>query len=123
MKEPIKIFVYGTLMPDHGNYDFFLKGHTNYEKKATITGELWSYNGIPMVVMGNDEIEGYLVELKHAWQLYVIDRLEYGYTRSMRTVRLKDGSKDKAYVYMFLQHSAQALGAEPTGENKYAIER
>ena len=121
MKDPVKIFVYGTLMPHQGNYDFFLRGFTNYEKKATVTGELWEYNGIPMVIEGDDKIEGYLVELKNNWQLYVIDRLEYGYTRTMRDVKLDDSGKiEKAYVYMFPRHTAISIGAEPTGRVSYA---
>jgi gamma-glutamylcyclotransferase (GGCT)/AIG2-like uncharacterized protein YtfP len=118
--KPVKIFVYGTLMPTQGNYDFFLRGFTNSEKRATVTGELWEHNGIPMVVHGDDKIEGYVVELKHSWQLYVIDRLEYGYNRVMRDVKLDAGGSDQAYVYMFAKHTAKSIGAEPTGRTRYA---
>jgi len=121
MKDPVKIFVYGTLMPHEGNYDFFLRGFTNYEKKATVTGELWSYNGIPMLIEGNEKIEGYLVELKNNWQLYVIDRLEYGYSRVLRDVILDDGGKaEEAYVYMFDKNTALQLGAVNTGVVRYS---
>ena len=120
MKLPVKIFVYGTLMPDHGNYDFFLKGLTSHEERATVTGELWGYNGIPMLIYGDDKIKGWVVDLDHTWQLYVIDRLEYGYTRTMREVTLEDGKKVEAFVYMFAKDTAIEIGAEPTGRNSYA---
>ena len=115
------MFVYGTLMPRYWNHDYFLKGNTLSEKKASVGGELWIYSQLPMLVESKSKrVNGYLVELKHSWQLVAIDKLETGYDKRTISVTVDGESKKQdAIAYMFSMEDAARIGAIPSNRESY----
>lgn len=111
-------FVYGTLRATCGNYEWCLKGRTESEKPATLTGaRMWSNGGMFPYVSMSDATEAnvvvgelmYIPENLFAEVLRDLDGLEgyrgennaYNhYDRKIVTVTTADGEQVEAYTYL-----------------------
>lgn len=108
-----KVFVYGSLRSDMFNYNVYLDGKVEENKKATINGDLFHLDnkGYPAVVPGNGEVVGELMSFKDFEStLKDLDELEAyekgqedenEYNRVVVDVTLEDGTVEKAYYYEY----------------------
>lgn len=102
----MKIFVYGTLMPDYGNYRSFLLGRTESERHATIKGKLLNIGAFPALIKGNKNVHGVLIRVKPEFREEVIKNLDaleghpYMYKRKLRFVQV-GGKRKLAWVYVW----------------------
>lgn len=108
-----KVFVYGSLRSDMFNYDIYLDGKVEENKKATIKGDLFHLDnkGYPAIVPGDGEVIGELMTFKDfkstlkdldELEAYVEgEETENEYNRKIVDVKLEDGSIEKAYYYEY----------------------
>ena len=108
-----KVFVYGSLRSDMFNYNVYLNGKVEENKKATIKGDLFHLDnkGYPAVVPGDGEVVGELMTFKDFEStLKDLDELEAyeegaedenEYNRVVVDVTLEDGTVEKAYYYEY----------------------
>lgn len=64
----LPVFVYGTLLPGFGNYQWNLAGNTLMEEKATMPGKMYDYMGSYPVVDINEPgtVKGAIIHIKPA---------------------------------------------------------
>ena len=105
--EPIKLFVYGTLMPNGRNFAH-IKKYIQTTQAASIDGILLDLGAYPALLHGDGVVKGVLLEMDLA-ALAVTDRIE-GYrpgsnsslfVRKEVGVRLDDGRAVSAWAYVF----------------------
>ncbi|RKD32249.1 gamma-glutamylcyclotransferase family protein [Thermohalobacter berrensis] len=117
-----KIFVYGTLMEDFYNYNYYLKGKVIKREYARTKGELYhlTKEGYPAMVKGDDYVYGELIVVKDFGKtLKILDQLEgfykeknekNEYNRVVKEIEvLKNNTKHKAYVYEYNAKSKDEL--------------
>lgn len=80
MTARLPVFVYGTLRPGEGNYDWALAGCTTAEVPATVTGMiLLDGPGFPYAVLSDDpadRVHGTLITIRPALHDDVLNRLD-----------------------------------------------
>ena len=112
MDEHLPVFVYGTLMAGFHNYDYYLKGQTEKETPATVSGELFAVTGgsFPCLKLGNEIIAGMVIDILPCHfvdTLQSLDRLEGYcsssdsgmYLRRKVSVITVTGKKTPAWIY------------------------
>lgn len=112
----VKLFVYGTLMKDFRNYEKYLKGRVSEFKKAHTDGQLYhlKHKNCPAMIQGGDRVYGEVMVYNDNDQLGLLRELdlmeEYFegsskpmYRRQEINVWYDDGSKDKAFAYIFIR--------------------
>lgn len=108
----LPVFVYGTLLPGFGNYQWHLEGHTTLEEKATIGGRMYDYMGhYPVVdVVESGIISGMVMYINpdvYNEVLYNLDCLEgYEpggksnlYNRVVVKAKTESGDEVECYTY------------------------
>lgn len=123
VRDPMPVFVYGTLRPGEGNYSWALNGRTINEQDGFLAGtSMYSNGGFPYVIEHTEGkgVTGTLVDIDPDVLNSVmsdLDSLEgtnYGdevpgvgkindrnhYNRVARLIEMKDGSMVKAWVYL-----------------------
>ncbi len=71
------VFVYGTLKPNEANYAKYCAGKAISEQKAIAYGELFALPmGYPAMILGNQQIHGYLLSFPEVSILESLDDLE-----------------------------------------------
>lgn len=108
----IPIFTYGTLMEGLSNFKM-LEGLFIEKKEASIKGFLFDIGFFPGLVEGDDNIKGELFFIKEEFYYQTLikldflesyiknDRLNSLFIRTVKEVYLEDGSKIRAYVYIW----------------------
>ncbi|MEG0562441.1 MAG: gamma-glutamylcyclotransferase family protein, partial [Cetobacterium sp.] len=108
-----KVFVYGSLRSDMFNYNVYLDGKVEENKKASIKGDLFHLDNkeYPAVVPGEGKVVGELMSFDNFEStLKDLDDLEAyiegeedenEYNRKVVDVILEDGSIEKAYYYEY----------------------
>ena len=93
------LFVYGTLMPDHGNYRS-IESYVVSSTKARTSGSLVDLGPFPAMLHREGIVQGVLLEIdKHA--LEITDHIE-GYSSSRENcLYLEDGEQVEAWTYFF----------------------
>jgi len=102
-----KLFVYGTLLPGHGNYPL-IESHVQNAQAATIEGILVDLGDFPALVAGNGIVNGIVLEVGQV-ALHIADRIEgYApgregclYLREEVQVRLDDGTQIAGWAYRY----------------------
>lgn len=115
LEEPVKIFVYGTLMENFRNYNKFLKPFIYHVQKASTKGKLYHLinKDCPALVEGEDTILGEVISfiddknqsiLKNLDNLeeYFEDSTELMYERRLVQVNYENKISEQVYVYMFI---------------------
>ena len=106
-----KVFVYGTLMKDFGNYKRYLEGRISRITPGRTYGLLYHLpEGYPALLPGNEIIEGEVVEPVDENLLKYLDRLEgYDkrssnnlYDRVLRSILTEGGEEMNCWVYIYL---------------------
>ncbi len=105
--QPVRFFVYGTLMPGHGNHHR-IERHVRRGCPGKITGILVDLGAFPALVPGDGIVEGVVLDIDPT-ALAITDRIEgYGpnrndclYIRKEVTVTLDDGTQATAWTYEF----------------------
>jgi gamma-glutamylcyclotransferase (GGCT)/AIG2-like uncharacterized protein YtfP len=77
MVENLRVFVYGTLKPGEVNYQRYCAGRTIEEKSAIAWGQLFDLPcGYPAMILGNQQVYGFLLTFTDTTVLEDLDRLE-----------------------------------------------
>ncbi|AFY38500.1 AIG2 family protein [[Leptolyngbya] sp. PCC 7376] len=82
--EPLQVFVYGTLKPEHVNFELFCAGLIQSVAPALTKGRLYQIpfysdkypRGYPAMTSEEGWVEGYLLQFKNVGILEKLDRLE-----------------------------------------------
>ena len=109
-----KLFVYGTLLPGHGNYRL-IESHVQNAQVATIQGVLIDLGDFPALVPGNGIVKGIVMEVGQV-ALHIADRLEgYQahrtnnlYLRKRVEASVEDGGRVVVWAYEFADPSTIA---------------
>ena len=105
--ETVRIFAYGTLMPDCPNH-WQVKRHVRAARPGRIQGVLIDLGAFPALVPGNGIVQGVVLDVDEA-TLAITDRIE-GYAPNRRrclyvrrevTVELDEGREVTAWTYFF----------------------
>ena len=101
------LFVYGTLMPDYGNYRR-IADHVRCARPATTRGILVDLGAFPALIPGDGEVMGILLTVDpEALRItdyiegYHPDRERSLYVRKQVDVDLSDGKTVTAWIYFF----------------------
>jgi len=71
------VFVYGTLKPNETNYAEYCAGKAIAEQQAIAYGELFALPiGYPAIILGNQQVHGYLLSFPDVSILESLDDLE-----------------------------------------------
>lgn len=105
--EPVKVFVYGTLMPGH-YYHRHVKRYVRRWRYGTIRGRLIDVGWYPALAPGEGVVRGVLLETAFE-ALRVMDHIEAydaernagEYLRKRCTVSLAGGGETSAWTYEF----------------------
>lgn len=108
----LPVFVYGTLLPGHGNYEYFLEGHTLMEEVGTMQGKMYDNHGAYPVVDTKLEgtVKGMIMHIQPAKFQAVMESLDHLegyqegctnnlYERVVVDVKSVSGSVVKCYTY------------------------
>lgn len=105
--EPVRLFVYGTLMPGHRNFAHIRK-YVQTTQPASMDGILLDLGSYPALIHGDGIVRGVLLEMDQE-ALAVTDRIE-GYhadsesslfIRKEVSVQLDEGQSVSAWSYFF----------------------
>ena len=84
----LPVFVYGTLLPGHGNYAHFLEGYTLMEENGTMKGKMYNNHDAYPVVDVTEEgvVKGVVMHIKPNIFQGVLDGLDNleGYTKGYK---------------------------------------
>jgi gamma-glutamylcyclotransferase (GGCT)/AIG2-like uncharacterized protein YtfP len=120
-QQQLKVFVYGTLKPNGKYYPIYCQGKTIKEQKCTALGKLFALPcGYPAMVMGNEQIWGFLLIFADVKELANLDKLEgySGYDNASnneyerREILVYDENNlplDTAWVYFMSKEKVNAL--------------
>ena len=106
-QQPTRLFVYGTLMPGHGNHHR-IERHVRHARPGRIQGVLVDLGAYPALVPGDGVVDGIVLDIGPA-ALVITDRIE-GYAPNRRdclylrkevTVTHDDGTQTTAWTYEF----------------------
>jgi gamma-glutamylcyclotransferase (GGCT)/AIG2-like uncharacterized protein YtfP len=109
-----KLFVYGTLLPGHGNYRL-IESHVQNAQVATIEGVLVDLGAFPALVPGDGVVNGVVLEVGEV-ALHIADRLEgYQahrtnnlYLRKKVEASVENGGRVTVWAYEFADPSTIA---------------
>lgn len=101
---PVRLFVYGTLMPGGRYYEQYCRGRLLREFPAALRGTLYGLpEGYPALARGRNLVRGWVLEFEHPGLLSSLDALE-GYLPA------GDGSQNE-----YWRERARAWSLEPEG--------
>lgn len=119
MRQPLPVFVYGTLLPGFQNHNAYVKPYAHQAIPATIQGEIYHLpQGYPGLLDGADEVVGallYFAPVAYEQALAGLDELEtyFGpgdprneYDRvEVTAVLTGTGEAVRAYAYRYLDEA------------------
>ncbi|MFD2369308.1 gamma-glutamylcyclotransferase family protein [Brevibacillus sp. GCM10020057] len=119
MRQPLPVFVYGTLLQGFQNHEWYVKPYAHQAVPAKIRGEIYHLpQGYPGLLAGEDEVVGallYFAPDAYEKALAGLDKLEtyFGpndprneYDRiEVQAVQSGTGEVVRAYVYRYLDEA------------------